>query len=376
MKSKIKFWVLTTAIVALSSCNSEEDLYDPTKAAELKKAQYEEAFVKKFGKIASNQDWGFGESVGVRGANPNSNQWSDFVVVPGNITSAEKEKVTEWFRTHQNPESIAIDWSDFFIQHVSSSHSNMDKIVAVLKDGKDDHVNNFNASDGQIMLMQKSGTFKFGYNNSKDGKMHYEYTIQYIDGAYYVGFDFLADGTNENQKEAADGYYADWIVKVTPANYKNAKRIMAEDLGEIGDFDFNDVVFDAAMVNSEVVITLQAAGGTLPLYVGSQSDENEVHNRFNVSTTTMVNTEKGKHQEYPPVIFRLKGYFDISYIPIIIDNNGVITTLSAELGKAPGKLCIPNTTTDWSNETENIEIAYPKFKKYVGNPTLIWWDNQ
>ena len=56
----------------------------------------------------------------------------------------------------------------------------MDFLVAA----SDDHINNFNATEGAIMLMQNSGTSSFGYRASLDGKMHYNYTIQYIEGAY------------------------------------------------------------------------------------------------------------------------------------------------------------------------------------------------
>ena len=49
-----------------------------------------------------------------------------FAEVPGSVTAIEKEVVTKWFETHQNPQSIGVDWTDFFVQHVSGSHSNMD----------------------------------------------------------------------------------------------------------------------------------------------------------------------------------------------------------------------------------------------------------
>ncbi|MBD9092413.1 MAG: hypothetical protein EGQ20_07790 [Bacteroides oleiciplenus] len=373
MSRKINFLVLVTVMVAFFSSCSNNDVYDPTREADSKKAQYEAAFIKKYGVISPDQDWGFAENPTTRVANPNSNQWKNFTEVPEDITAAEKEKVTEWFKTHKNPTSIAINWSDFFVQHVSSSHANMDYLVAVLPNGDDDHINNFNASNGVIMLIQKSGTSKFGYNNTSDGKIHYNYTIQYIDGAYYVGFDFEATGQNPNQQEPADGYYSDWIVKITPAKYTNARRIMAEDLGEVGDFDFNDVVFDAAIVEGgDAVITLLAAGGTLPLYIGGESAANEVHNRFGVSTGTMVNTAVGKHQNIPPVIFRLAGYANKTIVDIPITVNGI--TLKAETGKAPGKLSVP-TTVDWANETQAIDNRYPKFKDYVNNPEIDWWED-
>ena len=240
MKKKFNFGILAiVSVVFFSACGSDSDLFDPEKAVAKKEAQYASAFVRKYGKIAVNQDWGFGVTPTTRVANTNSNQWRDFAEVPGSVTAIEKEVVTKWFETHQNPQSIGVDWTDFFVQHVSGSRSDMDFLVAA----SDDHINNFNAAEGAIMLMQNSGTSSFGYRASLDSKMHYNYTIQYIEGAYYVGFDFEATGQNPNQQVAADGYYSDWIVKISPAVYTNAYRIIAEDLGDSDDFDFNDVVF-------------------------------------------------------------------------------------------------------------------------------------
>lgn len=92
----------------------------------------------------------------------------------------------------------------------------MDHWVAVDEDNQDDPINNFNAHEGAIMLMQKSGTFSFGYFNPMDSQTHYNHTIQYINGSYDVGFDSEATGQNQNQREAVDGYYNDWIVKDYP----------------------------------------------------------------------------------------------------------------------------------------------------------------
>ena len=177
MNRILKLGLLSVIVGALYSCSSDS-LYDPDKAGDVKLAQYEAAFVGKYGAIAPNQNWGFGGAT-TRSSNPNSNQWKDFTEVPEGITATEKEVVTEWFKTHQNPQSIGVDWTDFFVQHVSGSHSNMDFLVAA----SDEHINNFNATEGAIMLMQNSGTSSFGYRVSLDGKMHYNYTIQYIGGA-------------------------------------------------------------------------------------------------------------------------------------------------------------------------------------------------
>ena len=73
-------------------------------------------------------------------------------------------------------------------------------------------------------------------------------------------------------------------------------RVIAEDLSasEGSDFDFNDVVFDIQLnwpAQGQHTITLQAAGGKLPLCIGELEDENEVHKLFGVNINTMVNTE-------------------------------------------------------------------------------------
>lgn len=145
MKKKLNFGILAImGVVVFSACGSDSDLFDPEKAAAKKEAQYASAFVQKYGEIAVDQDWGFGATPTTRVANTNSNQWKDFTEVPEGITATEKEVVTEWFKTHQNPQSIGVDWTDFFVQHVSGSHSNMDFLVAA----SDEHINNFNATEG------------------------------------------------------------------------------------------------------------------------------------------------------------------------------------------------------------------------------------
>lgn len=80
----------------------------------------------------------------------------------------------------------------------------------------------------------------------------------------------------------------------------NKLRIICEDLSvkESTDWDFNDVVFDIELTdnNSKAKITLKAAGGTLPLYIGDE--EHEVHDLFaaenpnkGITRSTMINTK-------------------------------------------------------------------------------------
>ena len=110
-----------------------------------------------------------------------------------------------------------------------------------------------------------------------------------------------------------DHVYSDWIVTLTKAEKQDeiitdptdyAIRVMAEDLSasESSDFDFNDVVFDVTYNTDDAnaIVTLRAAGGTLPLIVAVNNPaddqdytENEVHHLFGEPTNIMINTGRG-----------------------------------------------------------------------------------
>lgn len=246
----------------------------------------------------------------------------------------------------------------------------------------------------------------------------------------------------------ADGYYSDWIVCIVPAQGKNITsrekiekdgefykipvkpqcgRIFCEDLGVSTreDLDYNDVVFDVDVYQNyeagvkryytiysdgrkvltdtknystldqatySCKITLQAAGGTLPLTVIGK----EVHEMFGVGVTTMVNTRDDNSTAFgsyvtgkAPVdlgeyttsqLFPEKKDTDPIYareIPIVVNYNTAkqVAILGAEKGNAPAKLFVPNQSTKWTVERKPLVVAYPKFAKYVGDGEGVvqWW---
>ena len=209
---------------SLLSCTSEE----PT--------QYISNMLVKAPKmIAYSGDTYFGD-VETRSADPNSNMWEN---VPSNITGEERDKVMDWFSTHQYPESISLDWTDFYVQQLgynpdphiaydgNTQHypANQMNELAAGKDGQPDIINNFNANTAfnAIMKMVNSSTENFSYKQSSgSGERWYDkFVIVCIDGEYYVGFDFYSHTpweANKNEQVDADGYYNDWIIKITNAN--------------------------------------------------------------------------------------------------------------------------------------------------------------
>lgn len=402
-KGILSYAVAVMAVCTVASgCSNHDDFFDGSSDA--KKNQYEISFKNTFGAIDPTQDWGFG---GTRGANTNLNQWFDpnyyALEEPAPITQEEHDKVLAAFsREISRDESENVNWSDFFVQHVHKGTATtktwpdqnggvkdivggdyMDHLYTrKTENGNavDEHVNNFNAANGSIMLMQNSGTESFGYHNSLDNNIRFgEYVILEIDGSYYVGFDFNAFTSDERQNKGylygdrnadGDGIYNDWIVKISPAVYQGASRIVCEDLGTIGDFDFNDVVFDAAKADGQWVITAHAAGGTLPLSVGGK----EIHEAFGVPTGTMVNTGGGSVSR-PIAIFRIPGTESIKDINITVkETNGAVHVLDAKVGEAPQKICVP-TTFRWCIEKTSIKAAYPGFAAWVNskNENMAWY---
>jgi len=431
-----KIMLCLVSLLMITSCSHNfETVTYQTK----QKQDFVQTFERTFGKPASNQDWGFdGVSIvdltskaSTRGHNVNRNEWEGKFILPPNVTEAEENAVLAELRksTVDRDKNLTINWTDFFVYQVHkgtdtyNTHENksMDAVASdkmnhlqcgsgtVGADGKQsgfwEHINDFNngshtSSWGNIIgatLMVNSSSLNFAYHNATDSKYHDTYTV--IDGAtigydgfYYICFDFLANGDNEQPANKNMGVdrnynYEDWIVRISPATFKAAKRIIAEDLAadEGSDFDYNDVVFDATLANEWLAsenanklvahITLRAAGGTMPLYVADK----EVHELFGVDTGTMVNTGRVSrpYVQFTAIIGEpdWSNTKTIKDIPIkVVTNNGEIF-LQSNKGEASEKLCVDKSYV-WCSERQPIQDKYPEFPRYVTDRNVQWYQVQ
>ena len=439
MRKQLMTGVAAAAIcLGFASCSRYD--FTPISEGEQAYANYENAFIEKFGEPAPDQTWGFGsadannggvaQGAATRTANTNSTQWANTYNVPAEITDAERKYVMEWFATHTKAEGEPLDVKNYFIQHVGysddqytvnnnvyekfennqeifrtetstvNSKNQMDFIYANLNaDGSErDHVNNFNAGSGDIMLMVNSETkYGFSFHDSwGDNYVTQNYFMAEIDvpgvgKGWYVGLDYQTKKTTWNGHTQQnyvsaflqpDGKYTDRVLKIVPAILKRDIRIIAEDLSasEGSDFDFNDVVFDVKYGYPEwnkTTIILQAAGGKLPLRIGVLDDEHEVHKLFGVSLNTMVNTEDWTaHKD--PVTFTIDeqyGSWKINNLPIWVQKGSDWVELTAPKGKAASKIAV-STDYKWVKELQDISDAYKKFDTYVKNGNQAkWWKN-
>ena len=165
-------------------------------------------------------------------------------------------------------------------------------------------------------------------------------------------------------------------------------RIMGEDLTAMSDndFDFNDVVFDWAISadGKTAYIKLLAAGGTLPLKIGTAVGEGqEVHELFNVGKGTMVNTGVGADGiTKEPVEFEITkatGTFESAAdIIVSVDKTSKgaagYMQMTAKVGEAPCLLFVP-VGTKWVDEYENIEKAYSWFGNWATTASNPQWNN-
>ena len=353
-------------------------------------------------------------------------------VIPTPLTSAQKNLVRNYFQQNKNPQGTSVDYKNFFVQQVYKGYTNLDKANADCpeiyknKDNQDvigsnhmdhltagyppDHINDFNHGDRDEIDVQnnnKVGTHKdaitfmvdsrtncFGYQGSEDSQIHYDehsYVIitgetimnwakteganlsdasagADVTGMVFVGFDYFATGSNPNMQSDADGYFSDWIVRITEGVKSNDHsdnpdnpddtdttgkkvrvihhtaldkgRVFCEDLYNATreDLDFNDVVFDAILwfnqerilnedggvvwygpSNYDAEIVLVATGATLPLQVA----EKEVHNVFNTERDLGISVGEDKVMVNTVIGSTFNGTFRNSITPVKLTWNGV-----------------------------------------------------
>ena len=230
----------------------------------------------------------------------------------------------------------------------------------------------------------------------QDNEIQAEYRV---DGDYkgkYINVDkfvaLLNDGwlpvKDKNFREwvkvgKSDGYFSDWIVTLTKAERKNPPHnyticVIGEDLTVGGsdeedlgaDFDFNDVVFDVALESNETWVRLKAAGGTLPLTI----DGIEIHGKFGVATSVMVNTGAGPNKEY--VEFKLNNvYTDAKNIPVFVTKGGRSVELTAVQGEPASKIGVKPSYV-WCKERVGVVDQYPMFTQWVQAlypGTIVWY---
>ncbi len=303
------------------------------------------------------------------------------------------------------------DTSDFYL----GSNS-------LLKINGDLHTNNANSNygfrgtgDDYAVIQAKAIT----HDGNEQFRMSYY-------GKLYVATDshfelWYKDAPNTNQPSywtdknviMCDGQYAaadiQWEETPCRPGYKGKKKdpdpIMYyyyafEDLGTIGDFDFNDVVLRvSAPVDRNLTVQLCAAGGKLQsqVYYGDQSLGSEVHVAFGINELTgtdadMVNTGGSTSTKNFVTLgtVTVAEDADPANLPFAIEVTGTdgrstrVTKSVEGNGKAPLMIVVSGYPSGddtgswfWATERTNITNAYQEFGAWGANASSNqnWYHN-
>lgn len=439
-----KYLMMGMAAVAfasvLSSC-SNEDSVEQKSPIEINKLNYELAFVNKFGTPDKNHTWGFGTKT--RGVVKEDHELAAMGLTKPKLAAGEAAYVMEWFGKEENQgaNSETIDCENFWIiwvgkkqnvnvhkhlwdqnyynnnknngatsnfyEHYQSENVVLDQLWI---DGE--HILDWNGNDGKTEWITNHAVQNITAHNSYVEAWTTEWKLAKIDvpgvgEGWYVGLTAYGEavenggthtllepgqeGYDPNQTDVAKRYsdydrpeyFENYVFKIVPGNADKeyVDRIMCEDLGSVGDFDFNDVVFDVRYENGNAYVKLINIGGKLPLYVAGH----EVHE--------LMGAQAGADGNYPilgnvrnkSTEFEVAGVTSAADISIQVDGSILVKgenvtqseagaqliELQAIKGQVPQKICVA-PTVEPSAERVPISETYVKFPEWVQNENAEW----
>ena len=245
-----------------------------------------------------------------------------------------------------------------------------------------------------------------GSNNVVTGRGEVSAVTYQYQGRKYLGFE---DGVDKDMNdliflveanievEGADNAFVDRDEDYIPEVETNSWIIACEDLGSVGDYDFNDAVFSVSHVggSNTLTVTPLAAGGTYPIEV--------LYNDLNIGGSEgtdfhkLIDSEASVSNElYSPINAYTRGTagepITIEGVPADYDinnhgftvkvtknpNEGAITITAPDHKevKAPQMLVLPGNWI-WPVENKNIHIGYPQFENWTNNQdeNKEWYKN-
>ena len=239
----------------------------------------------------------------------------------------------------------------------------------------------------RVGLYVKNGSRFKAYTNAnlnaanQQGVKYYS-AIKNVDGRYIIG---LEDWKTESDCNDIV-FYIDPRPVIVPTKPVESKATLAfEDMGAIGDYDFNDVVVEVSTIDDQTLrIDLVAAGGTLPFklyFNGSVIFDKEADGIKNYAGTipyTADSTVLRTAFVDKPKNFTLSQASCTSMFKLVVTAesgelaNSVVVTPNRTAGEAPQVLVIPEAW-EYPKENQKISNKYPKFLNYVKDATVTDW---
>lgn len=219
-------------------------------------------------------------------------------------------------------------------------------------------------------------------------------TVTYKYGSdILMGFEDQADNDMNDMLFRIDGNLATKnVIEDVPVEEPEPQEwiLACEDLGAIGDFDFNDVVFSIQHTSGsgKAKVTPLAAGGTLPIYIRYNGNQigSEVHGMFGKPVDETVNTQTGRYEATAQSLeidvnadFSMSSYNMGGFSVLVQGISGgqaeaVVAAPTA--GSAPQMICVPSGWS-WPKERESIVSVYKGFGEWGANyqTSTDWYEN-
>lgn len=249
------------------------------------------------------------------------------------------------------------------------------------KSGEDQNNSKYVTYGGNLIIAADK---HFAQGSSGQYQMYYV-----LDNAKMVNSQNGATDIYIPKSECSPGYGSDTPPTPVPEDPAMWYYYAFEDLGSIGDFDFNDVVLrvSAPSIEGKGEIQLCAAGGTLEttIYLGNEplgkDGKYEVHELFGVSTATMVNTYNRTAKPYVTIGTYSGDNPALLELFVQVDDKGRSYTISPTTynsGETPLSITVSGSTKTgqwiWPYERQRIDRAYPDFSKWVAdkNYNIDW----
>ena len=375
-----------------------------------KKTAFQEAFTKTFGEISGNQDWGFGEDLKYPTIDMSTSSplFTDENSAARALTRGSQVpvKYTNWDELQRMTDATAyyfirID-NEIIKREKNNANGNPGAWTGMPANQYWPITPQYDAksNEGKVNMAKiyelTGNTFIFndlGVNNEVLRQVpSFETVISWIGQGDTTGKSYEEiKNVCKNFKDVI-WYVAKWqqsgqqggdnVIHVDGILTDVSRTIICEDLGSIGDFDYNDAVFGVTIYSDEAgnhaKITLKAAGGTLKLTVGNHEIHEELlkdGKTYENGSYPMINTGAGV--EAAPAVFtydfpdNVTNNF-INNIPVVVTyKDGSTKTLEATKGQAPEKIAVLNGF-EWPSEKQNIKSKYSHFKDYVEDTTGEW----
>ena len=335
--------LFVAGLMLLSSC--VKDSFEST-ADQQKQAQYDYAFVEKYGKVAPNQSWDFSgvttTQTAMRGVSADEvcskSQYNQELAkktteINQIIANLKKDmnNVADKIRSTEKIDFAPYKYSSVILLPMFCMQEEPTSAIYFTMDicWGDNSVNVYNSK------LQNGG---FEINQFRiiniENRSYWCFDVQYAGHTSYMVF------------------YAKDLKVYEPTII--SKRYMVEDLGSVGDYDFNDIVFDVIDTDGKQECIVRALGGTLDISIKVGNSTWSKAPTYNANQ--IINTKAPIDYNGVYAKFEVTGWdYDANNVSVTVNNGGETPyTIQFPANGTIPRMVAVKTTKNWMKESVSV----------------------